>query len=280
MNSPVRTTHLERLRELPSLPQVVLDLQAALAREDVSLDDIANTVSHDQALAAKTLRIANCSFYGVPNRVVSIRQAIGILGLRSVSTLLVAAAVSDRFPRITCKGFDMHRYWRHSVAVALCAREIARQVRLDADTAFTAGLLHDLGRLALASQSPQALESAYNHRSERDCQMLDAERAVLGTDHAELGDEVGYRWNFGPAVVDAIRLHHAPPTSRTVTVVDVVHVADNIAHALDLAHDPDDMVPVLDSAAWNRVGLTQDQCFTVFSNTEVELDGLCEALAV
>ena len=280
MSALDRPVRFERLRELPSLPQVVLDLQAALAREDVSLDDVADTVSHDQALAAKTLRIANCSFYGVPSRVVSIRQAIGILGLRSVSTLLVAAAVSDRFPRIVCKGFDLRRYWRHSVAVALCAREIARQVRADADTAFTAGLLHDLGRLALAAQAPQVLEAAYRRRSERDCQMLEAERAELDTDHAQLGNEVGLRWHFGAAVVDAIRLHHEPPQAASATVVDIVHVADNIAHALDIAHDPDEMVPTLDAAAWNRVGLTAAQCLAVFENTETELDSLCEALAV
>jgi putative nucleotidyltransferase with HDIG domain len=271
---------VDRLRALPSLPQVVLDLQSALAREDVSLDDVADTVSHDQALAAKTLRIANCSFYGVPSRVVSIRQAIGILGLRSVSTLVTAAAVSDRFPRIACKGFDLGRYWRHSVAVALCSREIARRARIDADTAFTAGLLHDLGRLALASQSPAALEAAYGRRAEQDGQMLGAERAELGTDHAELGAEVGSRWHFGAAVIEVIRHHHEPAPAPAATVVDVVHVADSIAHALDLARDPDDMVPALDVAAWNRLGLTQAQCFGIFENTESELEGLCEALAV
>lgn len=271
---------VERVRALPALPQVVLDLQAALAREDVSLDDVADTVSHDQALAAKTLRIANCSFYGVPSRVVSIRQAIGILGLRSVSTLVMAAAVSDRFPRVACKGFDLGRYWRHSVAVALCSREIARRVRVDADTAFTAGLLHDLGRLALASQAAPALEATYGRRAEQDCQMLLAERAELGTDHADIGAEVGSRWHFGAAVIEAIRHHHEPATAPAATVVDVVHVADNIAHALDLSRDPDDMVPALDVAAWNRLGLTQAQCFTVFENTEAELEGLCEALAV
>jgi putative nucleotidyltransferase with HDIG domain len=277
MNDPLR---IDRLRELPSLPQVVLDLQAALSREDVSLEDVADTVSHDQALAAKTLRIANCSFYGVPSRVVSIRQAIGILGLRSVSTLVMAAAVSDRFPRIACKGFDLKRYWRHSVAVALCAREIARRLRLDADTAFTAGLLHDLGRLALASQSPEALEAAYRLRAEQDGQMLAAERATLGGDHAEFGAEVGSRWHFGAAVIEAIRRHHEPGDATAATVVDVVHVADNMAHALDLGRDPDDMVPPLNVAAWNRLGLTQGQCFTIFENTEAELEGLCEALAV
>jgi putative nucleotidyltransferase with HDIG domain len=271
---------LGRLRELPPMPQVVLDLQAELAREDVSLEAVAATVSHDQALAAKTLRIANCSFYGVPSRVVSIRQAIGILGLRSVSTLLVAAAVSDRFPRITCAGFDPGQYWRHSVAVALCAREIARLAGADTEAAFTAGLLHDLGRLALASQLPQSLAQVYVRRDAIDCVMLEAERAELETDHAEIGAEVGRRWNFGADVIDAMRLHHEPPASRSVTVTDVVHVADNIAHALGLSRDPAELVPPLDAAAWNRVDLDQDQCFGVFERIEKELDGLCEALTM
>ncbi len=275
--TPVRP---ERLRELPSMPQVVLDLQAALAKEDVSLDAIADTISHDQALAAKTLRIANCSFYGVPSRVVSIRQAIGILGLRSVSTLVLAAAVSDRFPRISCAGFDLGRYWRHSVAVALCSREIARRVRLDTDAAFTSGLLHDLGRLVMASQTPQQLERVYARRCELDVPMLVAERDALGSDHAQLGAEVGLRWRFGSEIVNAMRLHHEPPAASLATIVDVVHVADNVSHALNLAHDPAEIVPALDAAAWNRVGLSQAQWFTVFENTEAELDGLCEALMV
>jgi putative nucleotidyltransferase with HDIG domain len=270
----------DRLRELPPMPQVVLDLQAALAKEDVSLDAVADTVSHDQALAAKTLRIANCSFYGVPSRVVSIRQAIGILGLRSVSTLVLAAAVSDRFPRITCAGFELGRYWRHSVAVALCSREIARRVRLDTDAAFTAGLLHDLGRLVMASQTPQELERVYVRRAERDVPMREAEHDALGTDHAQLGAEVGVRWRFGSEIVNAMRLHHEPPAAPSATIVDVVHVADNVAHALNLAQDPAEIVPGLDAPAWNRVGLSQAQWFTVFETTEAELDGLCEALTV
>jgi len=270
----------ERLRELPSLPQVVLDLQSALSRDDVSIDAIADTVSLDQGLAAKALRVANCSFYGVPGRVASIRQAIGMLGLRSVSTVLTIAAVTDRIPRATCPGFDLGRYWRHSVGVALCARELARTLRLDADVAFTAGLMHDLGRLALASQAPDALATALRRRDELDCTVLEAERAALGTDHAALGEQVAARWRFGPAVVEAIRRHHEPPASARAGLADVIHVADALTHALDLAGDPNEMVPPMDAAAWNRVGLTEGQALLLLERTESEVDGLCDALAV
>jgi putative nucleotidyltransferase with HDIG domain len=275
--TPVR---LDRLRALPSLPQVVLDVQAALAREDVSLDDVAGTIALDQGLTAKALRIANCSFYGVPTRVVSIRQAISVLGLRSVSTLLMTAAISECFPRVACRAFSLRGYWRHSVGVALCARQIARRLRVDADLAFTAGLLHDLGRLVLATLEPDALEATYRRRGADDCQMLDAELATLGTDHAAVGAEVGLRWHFGQAVVDAVRLHHRPPAAQAPNATDIVHVADNIVHALDIAGDRDEMVPALDTGAWNRVGLGPADCLVLFEDTEAELEGLCRALGV
>ena len=146
--------------------------------------------------------------------------------------------------------------------------------------AFTAGLLHDLGRLVLATLEPQALESAYRFRAQHDCQMRDAEVAALGTDHAALGAEVGRRWHFGAAVVDAIRSHHQPPAAPAANAVDIVHVADGIVHALDIVQDPDELVPALDPGAWNRLGLAQPDCLAVFEGTESELDGLCQALGV
>jgi putative nucleotidyltransferase with HDIG domain len=280
MTEAVHPVRIEHLRDLPSLPQVVADLQAALSRDDASLDELADAVSKDQGLAARTLRIANSSFYGVRSRVASIRQAVGVLGLRSLSTLLTAAAVSDRFRAIQCEGFELRQYWRHSVAVALCAREMARLRRIDADTAFTAGLLHDLGRVGLASQLPDRYEEACRWRNDHDCQLVVAERACLATDHAAIGGDIATRWHFGAPIVDAIRFHHEPPNAPGATLVDVVHVADNIAHALDLARDPNDMVPPLDPAAWNRVGMHPGEAFALFESTEMQVDSVCEALAV
>jgi putative nucleotidyltransferase with HDIG domain len=270
----------ERLRDLPALPQVVVDVQSALSREDVSLDDIARRISHDQALAARTLRLANCSFYGVAGRVVSISNAIGVLGLRSLSTMLTAAAVSSAFKQVRCQGFDLNSFWRHSIATALCAQAIARLSIVGADIAFTAGLLHDLGRLALASMASDELQRVITHRNANDCLMLASERSVLGTDHAAIGAHVALGWHFGPSVVDAIRLHHEPPPSTSASLVDIVHAADCVVHALDVARDVNEMVPPLDVGTWNRLALTPEQCQEVFSATESELDELCEVLMV
>jgi putative nucleotidyltransferase with HDIG domain len=271
---------LGRLRDLPVLPQALTELLAALQRDDVAVDQLVDAISRDQALVAKTLRLANSSFYGLSGRVGSIRDAVGVLGLRSLTTALTAAAVSGRFGTPRCPGFDLAAYWRHSVACGLCARQLARALRLDDGASFTAGLLHDLGRLALASHVPERLADVYEHRQQLDCQMLQAEADVLGTDHTAIGALVAQRWRFGDDVVVAIQHHHAPPPAHAPTLTDVVHVSDCLVHALDLAGVLDELVPPLAADAWNRLGLAQAQCDAALAKTEDELDSLCEALGV
>jgi putative nucleotidyltransferase with HDIG domain len=269
-----------RVRDLPALPQALTDLLLALQREDVAIDQLAIRISRDQALTAKALRLANCSFYGVAGRVNSIHDAINVLGIRSLTTALTAAAVAGSFARPDCPGFDLNAYWRHTMACALCAQSVAESVHVDPGLAFTAGLLHDIGRLALAAQFPAAFAPAFAYRAKHDVPMRDAERQVMGFDHTDVGALVAQHWHFAPPVVEAIRCHHEPPDAAQPTLTDVVHVADNIAHALDLANAPDELVPPLSLAVWSRLDLTQAQCLRAFERTETELDELCEALAV
>ncbi len=268
------------VRELPALPQALSDLLAALQREDVAVEQLALKIASDQALTAKALRLANCSFYGVAGRVHSIRDAINVLGLRSLAGALTAAAVSGSFARPRCAGFDFDAYWRHSMASALCAQALAQSLKIDEAAAFTAALLHDIGRLALASHYPDALAQALRHRAERDCQPVTAERHILGTDHAQVGASIAEHWRFAPAIVDAIRRHHAPPDDGGVSLLDVVHVADNIAHALDVCGLPDELVPPLSLSAWTRLALSPEQYRQIFERTEWQLNDLCEALTV
>ena len=266
----------DRVRELPPLPRVLTDVLLALQREDVAVEQLALKISQDEALTAKTLRLANCSFYGVAGRVGSIRDAINVLGLRTLSGALAAAAVAGRFPRVHCDGFDVDAHWRHSVGSALCAQAIARSLQIEPSTAFTAALLHDIGRLALASHFPEEFGLALRHQ--HDSLVQEAEQAALGTDHCELGARIAEYWCFTSQVIHAIRGHHAPPAQGTLDLVDVVHVADNIAHALDLSQLPGEAVPPLSAPAWARVGLSPDECRAIFERVEQELDDLCDAL--
>ncbi|WP_046114788.1 HDOD domain-containing protein [Aquincola tertiaricarbonis] len=265
------------LRDLPPLPSVVMELVESLGHEELSAGQYAAKISRDQALAAKTLRLANSSFYGRGRQVRSVSEAIGVLGLRTVRGVVTAAGLAGSFRRHP--GFDHDSFWRHSISSALCAQALAVELgRNDADLAFTVGLLHDIGRMALASAFAPAYAEAERWRRDTDCTACEAERAVLGLDHAEVGGLIARQWNFAPAIVDAIREHHAPPAEAGLTLTGLAHVADGIAHALGLAGDADEAVPTLMLPLWAACGLDDAACMRLFSHTERQFQTLCDAL--
>lgn len=278
MNALSTEELLTSVRELPALPAVVMELIQSTGDANVSAEMLATKISHDQALAAKTLRLANSSFYGVSRQVTSIAEATTILGLRTVRSIAMAAGLVGGFSDASCKGFHFHAFWRHSIGSALCAGALARILRMDEETAFTLGLMHDIGRLVLVSRHAERYAAAIEYQRERDCVMSDAERFAFGTDHAAVGAMVVERWHFAPAVVAAIAAHHEPPADGGRSLTDVLHVADNMAHALDLSHQEYAMVPPLSIAAWSRLALTESICLQVFRATEHEHESVCHAL--
>lgn len=268
---------LAALRDLPPLPSVVLELVESLGHEELSAAQYAAKISRDQALAAKTLRLANSSFYGRGRQVRSVAEAISVLGLRTVRSVVTAAGFAGSFRRHA--GFDHDSFWRHSIGSALCAQTLAGELRRDdADLAFTVGLLHDIGRLALASAFAPVYAEAEQWRRDKDCPGSDAERAVLGIDHAEVGELIARQWNFAPAIVDAIREHHEPPVAGELTLTGIAHVADGVAHALGLAGDADEAVPALVLPVWAACRLDDAACMRFFARTEAQFQTVCEAL--
>lgn len=266
------------IRDLPALPEVVNDLILAMGREDLSMDEFALRLSRDQALAAKTLRLANSSFYGMPRQVASIHEAVVVLGMRTVRSVVLAASVASSFKREQCPGFAFDDFWRHSLGTALCAKALAQHTDLNDEIAFTIGLIHDIGRLALVAASGELYAEVLKHRELHDCLLLESERAVLGTEHDAIGRQVAEHWRFAPQIVDAVAQHHRPPDSSRASLVGLVHVADNMAHALDFNHDANELVPPLSLSAWTALKLNESACRNALTGVETQLHELCRAL--
>ncbi len=168
---------VRQIQELPSLPAVVLELLSSMDQDDIDVHVLAHKIELDQALAAKTLRIANSSFYGMQSKVTSIPQAVSVLGFHSIRTVVTACALTGSFAP-AAGGFDFQAFWRHSLATAIVARLLAPHLRVNPETAFTAGLLHDLGTLVLATRFPAEHALVRSYRQAHDCQMAEAELAV------------------------------------------------------------------------------------------------------
>ena len=270
---------VKAIRGLPPLPEIVTDLLNSMGQENIDIDTLAEKLSHDQALVATTLRLANSSFYGMSHQVIRIRDAFAVLGLKTMRMLITAAAVANGF--ITQhNNAEIEKNWRHSIAVAVCAKALARQLHLDQELAFTLGLLHDTGRLVLAMYFSQQYTATLTYRAAHDCASFQAEQAVLGIDHAMVGQALAEYWKFPQEIQLAIGRHHALEQLGHSALISLLHVADAIVHALDLALDENELVPPVSTTAWNSLGLGQEAFLQVFGETEQQFDEMCQILVV
>ena len=269
---------VRNLDDLPSLPAVVMELLNSIDQDDVDISVLAKKVSYDQALTAKTLRLANSSLYGLQVKVTTIQQAITYLGFQTTRNLITAAAVTGCFAEGHCPGFDHKAFWRHSIATAACAKVLARQMRFNQDYAFTAGLLHDIGRLVLVSCFPNQYSITLAYREEHDCYLLEAERKILGVDHVDAGMALAEHWNFSDTMRLAIGGHHDPEAPGAGFLAAIIHVADAIVHALDLAQVRDDLVPPVSTVAWTALGLDEEIYLQLFRETELQYEEISMVL--
>ena len=270
-----------RVQELPPLPQVMREIVEALNDDDLSLDVVARRIAVDPALVAKILRVANSAFYGVSGSVGDVGDAVRLIGLRTVGIIVSAAGILQTIPPPSCAAFDFKRFWAHSIAVAICSQELASACGCSTTVAFAAGLLHDIGQLALATHYPLELTAATHLARDRDCPRYEAEKDILGFDHGEVGAWLAAHWRLTDSVCEAIRRHHDPggeDCAAPATLTDIVHAADGIVHALDLLRLPHEQVPRLQLCAWQRLPLGPESFLRVFQRTVHSFDAMCRAL--
>lgn len=278
MNALAMSDVIKNIRDLPALPVIVGELINSLEDDDTSTNLLADKLSKDQALSAKALRLANSSFYGRSSKVLTIQHAIAILGFNSVRTLVTSAAVISGFSGGKHSNFNFESFWRHAIAAALCAKILAGEVGANQDHAFMVGLLHDIGRLVLVTGSPQHYEQVIAYREEKDCYLIDAERQVLGIDHAMVGAALAAHWKFPALIQNAIASHHAPNAQDVDELGSIVHMADCIAHALDFSSDERDLVFPVSDAVWRKFNFGQDVLARIFQQTETQFDEASQIL--
>jgi putative nucleotidyltransferase with HDIG domain len=264
----VKTEIAARLEALPPLAPGVLAVLALLDAAEVDYSAIEGGIRREPALALRVLRLANSAFYGFSGQIGSVREACLVLGTQTVRQVVLAVAVMAQLGPARRAPFDQRRLWQHGIGVAAAAKAIAeRYGRLDVALASTTGLLHDLGKLVLNTQFADLYDEVRSRRIRDDCALTEAERAVLGTDHGEVGALAAAHWCLPPRMVAAIRNHHEPDADAE-PLTDLVHVADVVARALAVGDPGDDLVPAIAEGAWRRLGLTMDGLAETFPEVD------------
>lgn len=193
------------IAELQPLPVVATRVLRITDGEQFSAHELSQAIAADQALTAKVLRLSNSAYYGFPRRITTARDAVVLLGFRAVRTATLASCVIETVPG--GRVMDPMRAWRYSMTVGLLAEVLARASRLHQDEAFTAGILHNIGRLALDQHRPLQLAKAKRIAEDRGVAAAQAEQEVFGFTSAELGGALALHWNFPPELAEVVAHH-------------------------------------------------------------------------
>jgi putative nucleotidyltransferase with HDIG domain len=252
---------VRKTTDLPSIPAAALHVMRQTESNTTSASSVAQSLAQDQSLSVRVLRLSNSAYYGLTRQVSDLQEAVVVLGMRSVRNLAMVAAT---YPWMTrpLKGYCLgpRQLWTHSFGTALGAQHAARMSRkCNEDHAFTAGLLHDLGKVALSVWLENRMGAILNFAGREGITFDEAERKVLGYDHTEVGEYLATCWNLPPEITAAIRYHHTPSSCPSQpAVVDCVHVGNFLTMTMGFGLGGDGLRYAFDEDCLERLGLSAE----------------------
>jgi putative nucleotidyltransferase with HDIG domain len=244
VNEPIDVTTQNRIRTIVGRTTELKPLKAvaakaiALAEDERSATmDLASVISADAVLTAKLLKLSNSAYYGYARRISTVREAIILLGTRTVRSVAIATGIMDALEIQEPPGFSRDLFWAHSVTVGLVAEAIARSTRVARpEDAFTAGVLHDVGKLAMMLVEPQLFAKTVDMVNAEGQSFREAELHTFGLTHEAVGARLAQSWKFPDLLVEGIRGHHAPsPGGGIVSLAEAVGAADLACNRIGMA---------------------------------------------
>ena len=233
-------TKLDHIKDIPTLPTIVFELNKLLRDPDTSIKTVCDTIEKDQAITLKILKLVNSAFYGFKSKISDLRNAVALLGYNAVRNAIVSLSVINSFPkRVTLMDFDITVFWKHSLAVAVTSKNIAQLSKKESpDNCFVGGLLHDTGKVILAQYFPELFETVWAALQEEQISFYESERKTLPIDHTKVGAHLAGKWQLPQGLVDTIRWHHDfQPEIKSANLVRNIYLANFIVNAYDL--DPE-----------------------------------------
>ncbi len=256
---------LQTAKDLPPMPQTTLKAHEIIKDPNASFEDLANVLEMDQAIATRVLRMANSPYYGMSGTVSSIKHAATILGLKVLEELIVMAWSTKALAK-RMKGYalDTGDLWQHSLGVAFGSKIIATMKNPGlANDAFSAGLIHDVGKLVLDPYILERRDAFTAFLADGQESFLAAEKGILGFDHGEIASELCTNWNVPQTLTTAIRYHHNPAASDGSQLAYIVHMADVIAMMSGMGSGIDGLQYHLDQEVKAKLAMSSDDMSTV-----------------
>lgn len=258
MSEPTLQTVVNRIKNLPTLPNIIPHLMRVLDNPNSSAADVGKVISSDQALMTKILKLVNSAMYGLPRRISTLSQATAILGFNAVRSTAIAATV---FQNLGNGSFDRMKFWEHALGCAVASKIIARRAgHQNAEEAFIAGLVHDIGKMIIDQYLNEDFIKICSRVEAGGISMYDAEFEILGVSHTHIGGWLARKWNFPQPLVNTIVYHHHPVSGGSDTrLISIVHLGDAVARLAKIGSGGDDLQPPIHPSVWPLLELQESQ---------------------
>ncbi len=261
--------------ELGAMPEVLTRLAQAMEDPGVCPLELADIIQSDPGLAVKLLKAVNSALYGFPQRIETISRAVTIVGVQQLSALALGVTVMGLFRDLPAGALDVRAFWRHSLACACSARALASCLGLpNTERYFVGGLLHDIGVLLFIQYLPARLGEVLASVRAGQETLCDAERRVLGVDHAKAGGCLLHAWGLPQSLVLAAASHHDPLNAGPSRESAIVHVADFLAEALVGGAGGQQVLPPLDLEAVDQLSPAPGTACQVLERAESQIGTL------
>lgn len=250
-NSAEIMCYLQKIQDLPTLSSVAMHVNSLLLDMDTTARDLSNVIEKDQSISSKLLRLANSSFFGFSSRVSNIAHAVMILGFNTVLNAVLSMAVIDALgTKSKLNGFDMTQFWQHSIAVAVVSRHLSLACG-DAyqESAFTAGVLHDIGKVVMARYFTDRFIELWRDLNEQQLSFKMAEKVAFPMGHDAIGAFLTRKWNLPEELSIVVAQHHQPeilPMANSMALI--VNAADAIVNIHIEKKQPEAQWPISNAA--------------------------------
>jgi len=227
---------VSQIESLPSVPSIYVEIIEEMHSDDPSIKKIAEIIARDVSMTAKILQIVNSVFFGLCRKINSTQQAVMLLGLETIKSLVLSVKIFAEFSRKKFSWFNIDELFNHSMLVSCYAQAIVKVEKMDRDfisNSLMAGLLHDLGKLILATNFQKSYRQVLTVTQDSGQKLWDLEYDAFGTSHAEIGAYLMGLWNLETPIIEAIAFHHCPVKSmaRNMGLLTAVHVGNALDHS-------------------------------------------------
>jgi len=266
--------------ELTSLPEVSIKVNQMVDDPNCGVNEIGKVISHDPALSAQLLRIANSPFYGFSATIDSISRAVTVLGTQQIRDLVFSTSATKAFDGIPNEIISVDDFWHHSLYCGLLARELANQNhKAQGEMLFTAGLLHDIGHLVMFNRIPELALQAIMHTIEPhvDLELYQSEREIIGFDHAEVGGKLAEQWQLPNNLIECVMYHHEPERAKEFpNEVMLIYIANKVASQ---AYDSDEsdineILELIPADKLEKCALTSENVLAAINEAHAQISDL------